>query len=87
MFLLAIVRLIKENMATWAEYAFVVATAISFPASVYKTMSDSLAIELSFTFIIPKVSILFSLASFKDARVSAVSPDCDTTITNSFSLY
>lgn len=49
-------------------------------------MSDSLAIELSFTFIIPKVSILFSLANFKDARVSAVSHDCDTTITNSFLL-
>ena len=58
-----------------------VATATSIPASVYITYLASLAIEDSCLFTIAKVSILFSLANFNDANVSAVSPDCDISIT------
>jgi len=53
----------------------VVATAISQPALIYKTLSASLAILEPITFTIAKVSIESSFAFLKEARVSAVSPD------------
>ena len=58
-----------------------VATATSIPASVYITLSASLAIDESLLLTIARVLIPFSLASFNDANVSAVSPDCDISIT------
>ena len=65
----------------------VVATAISGPASVYITLSASLAILLSCTFIIPKVSTLLILIFLRDANVSAVSPDCEMNIAKLFLSY
>ena len=41
--------LYNDNIANWAEYALVVATAISLPASVYSTILEFLAIELPLT--------------------------------------
>ena len=58
--------------------AFVDATPISGPACIGKTKSDDLAIELSTTFTIEQVFILFFLHKSRAASVSAVSPDCDT---------
>ena len=65
-----------------AKYAFVDATAISGPASVYITSSVVIAIELSLTFTIPKVWQPCFLAFLIHARVSAVSPDWDIAMTN-----
>ena len=45
------------------------------PASVYITLSASLAIDESLLLTIASVLIPFSLASFRAANVSAVSPD------------
>lgn len=72
----------KRRINTWARYAFVVATATSIPASVYITLSASLAIDESLLLTIASVSIPFSLASFRAANVSAVSPDWDISITS-----
>ena len=60
--------------------AFVEATPTSGPQCIGKTKSASLAIELSTTFTIAHVLTLFLLHKSKAAKVSAVSPDCDTNI-------
>ena len=65
-----------------AEYALVVATAISGPAQVYITLSASLAMELPTTLTIPSTLAPIFFASRRAARVSAVSPDWLITITN-----
>ena len=58
--------------------AFVEATPISGPAFVKKTKSDSLANELEGTLHIPKrAKYPKSFANLKQAKVSAVSPDCE----------
>ena len=57
-----------------AEYAFVVATAISGPALIYSVSSASLAIDEPTTFTIAKVSIPSSFAFRSEDKVSAVSP-------------
>ena len=81
----AMLSAISENVATCAEYAFVVATAISAFASVVSTYFASLAIVLFLALTIARVSMLSFLAFLSAASVSAVSPDCDTTITSVFS--
>lgn len=49
-------KAIKESRAICAEYAFVVATAISSPEFVYNKKSTFLAIVLPSLLIIPRVS-------------------------------
>lgn len=63
-------------------YPFVVATAISGPAYVYMHTAASRAIVEPTAFTIARVSAPFSFAILRAARVSAVSPDCDTNITS-----
>ena len=74
-FLLPIIIAIRVKIVTWAVNAFVEATPISGPACVYDPQSVSLEIELPTTLQIPISVAPLSLASFKAAKVSAVSPD------------
>ena len=65
--------------------AFVEATPISGPALVNNTKSDSLARELVGTLqIASEARYSFSLAKFKAAKVSAVSPDCEIVMIREF---
>ena len=63
-------------------YAFVVATAISGPAQVYNTSSDSRAMELPTTFTTDRILAPRLLASRSAAMVSRVSPDWLMTMTS-----
>ena len=70
--------------ASCALYALVVATAISSPAPVYITKSDSEAIELPTTFTTERTFAPLRLDSLNAAKLSAVSPDWLIIMTNVF---
>ena len=74
------------NSTSCVVYAFVLATAISGPAQVYNTKSDKRARLEPNTFVTANVCALFSFESFNAAKVSAVSPDCETKMHKVFSL-
>ena len=71
--------------AIWVEYALVVATAISGPAQVYSTSSDSRAMELPTTLTMDRILAPRRLASRRAAMVSRVSPDWLMVTTRVFS--
>ena len=65
-------------------YAFVVATAISGPASLYRTVSDSFARLEPGTLTMEDVFTPISFAYLSAARVSAVSPDWEMSMSTVF---
>ena len=67
----------------WVVYALVVATAISGPAQVYSTSSDSRAMEEPTTLTMDRMRAPRFLASRRAAMVSSVSPDWLMTMTRS----
>ena len=65
----------RLSTASWVLYALVVATAISGPAQVYSTTSDSRAMEEPTTLTMASTLAPRRLASRMAAMVSRVSPD------------
>ena len=84
---LANLKAIKDKTVICDKKALVVATAISIPALVYITLVVFLAIDEPTTLMIPSESNFSSLTLFKQAIVSAVSPDCEIKITKVFLLW
>ena len=75
----------RFKQASWVTNALVDATPISGPALVKRVYSDSRQRELLATLQIVRVrgSSVF-LANFNEAKVSAVSPDCEMVTSNVF---
>ena len=69
---------VKKKALDEIQLIAVEITQVAATRLIGKTISESLAIELSTTLTIEQVIILFFLHMSKAAYVSAVSPDCDT---------
>ena len=80
-------RLNRNRIANWQVKAFVEATPISGPAFIGRQKVDSLAIELSSLLTIEIILLVNFFEYFREAKVSAVSPDWLTKMHKSFFLF